>query len=83
MHTEAGFTRDVSVNAFFVITRAELPLEAHLQCQILMPASLETGGNVIAATGQVTRLSNEAEGPGFVLKAKLHTASHKAKTRVH
>jgi hypothetical protein len=82
MHTEGGFTRDVSLQAFFVTSPATPPLKTHLECQILMPASANIAGNAIKATGQVVRLSNHGEGPGFAVSANFYTYKKPAKMRI-
>lgn len=82
VHTAGGFTRDVSLHAFFVSAKDIPPLKAHLQCQILMPASVELGGNAITAKGRVTRLSTRGEGSGFVVNAKLYAPINSVKKRL-
>ena len=82
LYTSGGFTRDVSLKAFFVISRDRPPLKTHLRCQILMPASVQIGGNAINTIGRVTRLATHGEGPGFVVKAKLYTSAKSARTNV-
>jgi len=80
MHTEGGFTRDVSVKSFFVTSTVTPPLKTHLQCQILMPASVNIAGNAMKATGRVVRLSTHGEGPGFAVSANFY--SYKKPTKI-
>jgi len=82
MHTEGGFTRDVSLKAFFVTSRVRPPLKTHVQCQILMPASVDIAGNAMEATGRVVRLSTHGEGPGFAVSASFYSYKKPAKMRI-
>ena len=82
MHTEGGFTRDVSLKAFFVTSMVTPPVKTHVQCQILMPASINSAGNAMKATGRVVRLSTDGEGPGFAVSARFYSYKKPAKMRV-
>ena len=76
----AGFTRDISLNAFFVISSAVPPLKTLVRCQILMPTSANTAGSPINVRGQVARLSSDREQNGFVVMAKLYADQKPPKT---
>jgi hypothetical protein len=78
-HTEGGFTRDVSLRAFFVSSTAMPPVKALIKCQILIPASGNNPGNAIKAAGRVVRLSSQGEERGFALRAQHYTSKKFAK----
>lgn len=81
MHTDGGFTRDVSSKALFVISTDAPPVKTSLQLQIILPASVNVLGNAVKTTGEVLRLSTEREGHGFAVRAKLYT--HHGTTKLY
>lgn len=81
-NTEAGFTRDISLKAFFVNSSAVPPLKTHVRCQILMPTSANYSGSAINIRGRVVRLSTHREKNGFAVMAKLYAYKKPPRTSI-
>src|SRR5579864_262536 len=80
---EAGFTRDISLKAFFLTSSAVPPLNTHVRCQMLMPTSVNRTGSAINVRGRVVRLfMHRIEERGFIVMAKLYANKKAARTSI-
>jgi hypothetical protein len=73
IHTQGGFTRDVSVKGLFIGSAAGLRPETPLQLEIVLPAFGKTEDNIIRTSGEVVRVSSERKLRGFAVSAALDT----------
>ena len=71
IHTQGGFTRDVSVKGLFVTSAVSLAPETALHVEIVLPAFAQMSENRIRTSGEVVRASSEGEARGFAISAHL------------
>jgi hypothetical protein len=71
IHTQGGFTRDVSINGLFVTSAITLPPQTILNVEIVLPTLGHMAENTIRTSGHVVRLSGDTESRGFAITAKL------------
>lgn len=74
IHTQGGFTRDVSVQGLYVTSSVAPPVRTAVNVEVFLPASLgQMPENTIKAPGYVVRMSGPSEPRGFAIAAQLGT----------